>query len=301
VKSRGIIYYLIITFGLAWLIWGVPLLTGVAINSSIFGQIRLAGAFAPAGAALFVRTRLTREGFGDSGLPLRLKEAWRYYLFALLLPLGVVTIIIILALVSGLGQPDFSLSAFFQRMVPAGQAPPAPGLNIWLSLILQLIISTFIILPFVFGEELGWRGYLQNRLYYQRPVASAVAAGLIWGLWYLPLNLAGYNYPGQPLPGAAIFPVSAVLLSIIFGWLFLRTGSVWVPCLAHASSVSVGVSLTQIIFSARADSLFTGYYGVLAWIPLGAFCWWLIATGQFKPREEAQPVITDENNPVKKA
>jgi membrane protease YdiL (CAAX protease family) len=167
--------------------------------------------------------------------------------------------------------------------VMQGEAPPAPGLNIWVSMILQLIVSSVILTPFVFGEEFGWRSYLQVRLFSQRPILAAIVTGLICGLWYLPLNLAGYNYPGQPLLGSAVFPVSAILISIIFGWLFLKTGSIWVPCIAHAATVSVGVSLTQILFGENSDLLFTGYYGVLGWIPLGAVCVWIILTGRMKP------------------
>jgi membrane protease YdiL (CAAX protease family) len=256
VKTRGIFFYLLITFGLAWVIWGIPLLFGASVKSSIFSTIFTIGAFAPAEAATFVRAWTTHEGFADSGLKLKLKEEWRYYLFALLLPLGVVAIIVPLALVTGLGHPDLSLAMFFKRTVMQGEAPPAPGLNIWVSMILQLIVSSVILTPFVFGEEFGWRSYLQVRLFSQRPILAAIVTGLICGLWYLPLNLAGYNYPGQPLLGSAVFPVSAILISIIFGWLFLKTGSIWVPCIAHAATVSVGVSpLHRVLRSARLDTI----------------------------------------------
>lgn len=285
VNKKSIIYYLLIAFGLAWAIWGIPLLAGASVRSSIFSTILSIGAFAPAEAAAFVRAFVTHEGFKDAGLSINVKKDWRYYLFALLLPVGVTAFIVLLAVLTGLGRPDTSLKVFFERVVLPGEEAPAPGLNVWISMVLQLIVSSLVLAPFSFGEEFGWRGYLQIRLFAGRPVAAAIAAGLIWGVWYLPLNLAGYNYLGQPLLGSVIFPVSAILLSIIYGWLFSKTGSIWVACVAHGATVSVGVSLTQILFSENSDLLFTGYYGILGWIPMGAVCAWIILTGKLKPVE----------------
>lgn len=288
------------TFGLAWAIWGIPLLAGASVRSSLFGTILTVGAFAPAEAAAFVRAWVSREGFRDSGLKLNLKKDWRYFLFALLLPVGVAAIIVLLAVLTGLGRPDLSLKVFFQRVVLPGDETPAPGLNIWVSMVLQLVVISLVQAPFSFGQEFGWRGYLQKRWFPQRPVLAAIATGLIWGVWYLPLNLAGYSFSGQPLLGSAIFPVSAVLFSIIYGWLFSKTGSIWVACVAHAATESVGVSLMLILFGETSDLLFTGYYGILAWVPLGAVCAWIILNGKLKPEEaglvveekkEASPVV----------
>ena len=282
-KNKGIIYYLAITFGLAWLIWGVPLLFGALALSSGFQIIQILGAFAPALAAAVVRGWITREGFADSGLNLRIKDNWRYYLVALLLPFGITAIVMMLAVLFQVGQPDFSLSLYFKATVPPDQQPPAPGFNIWIGLILQLMVNSLVTTPFLFGEEFGWRGYLQTRLFADSPIASAVITGFLWGIWYLPLNLAGYNYDGHPILGSVVFLVTAIFLSIIFGWLFVQTKGIWVPSLAHAAANSIGVSLLQVLFAGRADLLFVGYYGILSWVPLGATCAWIISTGRLQP------------------
>jgi membrane protease YdiL (CAAX protease family) len=292
-NKKGIIYYLLITFGLAWAIWGIPLLAGASVRSSLFGTLLTIGAFAPAEASAFVRAWVSRDGFKNIGLSINPKKDWRYYLFALLLPVGVSAVVVLLAVLAGLGRPDLSLKVFFERVVLPGDEIPAPGLNIWVSMVLQLIGLSVVQAPFSFGEEFGWRGYFQTRAFSGRPVLAAIATGLIWGVWYLPLNLAGYSFPGQPLLGSAIFPVSAVLLSFIYGWLFLKTGSIWVSCVAHAATESVGVSLMLILFGeTSADLLFTGYYGILGWLPLGAVCAWIILTGRQK-REEAG-IVSEE-------
>jgi uncharacterized protein len=143
---------------------------------------------------------------------------------------------------------------------------------------LQLLLTALLATPLLWGEEFGWRGYLQIRLFAERPLLAAVATGIIWSFWHLPLNLRGYNFPGQPVLGMLVFTVSAVLLSIIFGWLQLRAGSVWAPSIAHAATNAVGGSMVLLLFGGQT-SLLVGYLGILAWIPLGALCLWIIVSG----------------------
>ena len=68
-------------------------------------------------------------------------------------------------------------------------------------------------------------------------------------MWHYPLMLfAGYNFPDDRQSGLAVFPVSTVLLSIVFGWLMLETGSVWAPSLAHAATNVMVSSLVVLLF-----------------------------------------------------
>ena len=108
------------------------------------------------------------------------------------------------------------------------------------------------------------------------------AGGLIWGAWHYPLLLDGYVFHEWPLLGLVVFPVSTTLLSIVFGWLRQRSGSIWAPSLAHAASNAIGSSLTMLWFYGVANPLVVGYFGVLAWVPLGALCAWIVATHRLR-------------------
>jgi len=44
--------------------------------------------------------------------------------------------------------------------------------------------QSVLVAPLVLGEELGWRGYLQLRLFPAQPFLAALATGLIWGVWH---------------------------------------------------------------------------------------------------------------------
>ena len=281
-ETRGVVVYLLLAFGMAWALWEIPLLFGVSPRNPLFQLAVLPGAFAPAVAAIVVRKWVTREGFADAGLRLNLRR-WPCYLVAWLLPLPVTAIIVALAVVLGIGRPDFSLMRALRTLAPEGASVPALPPNLLLVVPVQLLITALLATPILWGEEFGWRGYLQMRLLHRRPLLAAVATGLIWGVWHYPLNLRGYNFPNHPLLALVAFPVSTVLLSIIFGWLRLKTGSVWAASLAHAATNAVGGSLTVLLFAGGPDLAFVGYLGLLGWVPLGALCAWIVLGGQLQP------------------
>jgi uncharacterized protein len=276
-STKGIVAYLVLTFGLAWGSWAL-LLPASAADLRLFELCALPGAFAPAIASFVVRKWITREGFDDAGLGLHLRH-WRLYLVAWLLPFVVVAFIVLGALGLGLGKPDFSMLAALARIAPHTKIPHSLVGILAYVIPLQLLMAALIATPLLFGEEFGWRGYLQVRLFARWPILAAVATGLIWGLWHLPVILRGYEFPGDPAVVTVVFCTGAVLLSIVFGWLRRRSGSVWVTSLAHSATNAIGGSLTLLLFPDRTNQLFLGYIGILSWIPLGLFCVWIIARG----------------------
>ena len=285
IQTRGIIWYLILAFGLAWILWEIPFQLGVSPDSPYLQFILLPGAFAPAIATIVVRKWITQEGFADAGLRLHLKQ-WPYYLVAWFLPLVVVGAILGVNALFRVGVPNFDAGAAVEQLIPSGQELPENMPRVgWPLIIIQSLLMALLATPVLWGEEFGWRGYLQIRLLGNRPVLAAITTGIIWGVWHYPLNLRGYNFPDHPIAGLVVFPASAVMLSIILGWLRYRSGSIWAASLGHAATNSIGASLTALLF-AGSPTLYTGYVGLLAWVPLGAICLWIIATGRLPWRCE---------------
>ena len=102
-------------------------------------------------------------------------------------------------------------------------------------------ILLVIVLPttlFTFGEEYGWRGYLLPRLLPLGEIRASVLLGVIWGVWHLPLILAGLNYPGENVFLAIIiFTFVTVALSFTYTWFYVASsGSVLVAAVFHAST-----------------------------------------------------------------
>jgi membrane protease YdiL (CAAX protease family) len=271
----GVAAYLVIAFGGAWLCWAIALGLGISVRSPWFQLAMLPGGFAPAIAAVIVRKWITREGFGDAGLHLHLSQ-WRYYAIALILPYVVVAAIIAEASLTGRGRPDLSLLPALRVLVPSGtRLPPQLPLALRLGMPFQFMIVAVIAAPLLWGEEFGWRGYLQRRWFVKRPLLAAVATGIVWGVWHFPLLLRGYDYFDSPAWGLLVFPVDAVFLSIIFAWLHNSTGSIWAPSLAHAATNAIGISLTTLLFLGTSNLLFVGYLGILSWMPLGGLAAWI--------------------------
>ncbi len=101
-----------------------------------------------------------------------------------------------------------------------------------------LLFKTLPNVPFTFGEEYGWRGYLLPRLLPLGEIRASVLLGLIWGVWHLPLLLAGLNYPGVNVWLAIIvFTFVTVALSFTYTWFYVASsGSVLVAAVFHAST-----------------------------------------------------------------
>jgi len=290
-NTKGIISYLAIAFGLAWLLWEIPLRLGNFEGTSMFQLIIVPGAFAPAIAALVVRKWITGEGFADASLYPKFKQSWRYYLFSLLLPFIVTATIAVLAAASGIGKANLEIQQSITAILPGANINPSMTSFLWIVLPFQFAFNAVLATPLLWGEEFGWRGYLQLRLFPERPLLAAVLTGIIWGIWHYPLNLRGYNYPEHPLLGLLVFPVSCILLSIILGWLRTKSGSIWTVCLAHSATNAIGGTLTLLLFLGRADFLFTGYLGILSWLPLGAIAAWIVFTGRLKAEKAANATI----------
>jgi membrane protease YdiL (CAAX protease family) len=268
-KTRGVLAYLLLAFGLAWsMIFVARLLLGLSLENSL---VQIPIAFSPAIAAVIVRRWITKEGFGDAGLALHLRSGWAYYLVAWLFPLIAVGVVIGLATMLGISRPDLSqLGTFF----PGVQLPG------WASLLLLMGVP-ILMMPLFWGEEFGWRGYLQIRLLSHSPLKAAIATGFIWAVWHYPLYFLGYSEYANPFIGLVTSTVFAILLAIILAWLRLSTRSVWSSSLAHAGTnmVLATLSTALLVGGAKID---WAVNDLLQSVPLAVICAWIILSGQLR-------------------
>jgi membrane protease YdiL (CAAX protease family) len=270
-SAPGVIAYLALAFGPAWAVWMIPLHLGLSPQSALFPIVILAGALAPAFACFAVRKWVMREGFADAGLGLN-PDQWPYYLWALLIPLALAFAIAALAPQLGQPAPDFSLAHAPALLPGAPRSLPV--------VIALLTLYTIVTTPILWGEEFGWRSYLQIRLFASRPLFAAIATGIIWGVWHYPLLMLGTELPGHPQLVLAIFPVYTVLLSIVFGWLRLKSGSIWPSSLSHSAINHLRSPLIALLFPAVADRLGLTLIGLAV---LGVVAVAIVAAGGLKP------------------
>lgn len=197
--------------------------------------------------ALFViRARSNSAAFARAGLTLGRARDWA--LFSLLFVLYYVSQTALTA-AFGLGTP-VNVSEM------AAELGMSSGAFMISGLIQSIVVSPLLIALFIaFGEEYGWRGYLQGELVRSGKVRGVALTGLIWGVWHLPAILLGHNYPGRPLLGSALMVVYTLLMAFVLGYVMLKTRAIWLVALLHAINNHTYQALTTLVYSPN-DAVF---------------------------------------------
>jgi membrane protease YdiL (CAAX protease family) len=114
-------------------------------------------------------------------------------------------------------------------------APPDPAA--WLALVLDNSLALLPMMVFACGEEIGWRGYLLSCFAGLGARRSLLLVGFIHGLWHLPVMLltSAYHADGNPFVIVPLFIITLTLGGVFYGYLRLRSGSIWPVVLAHAT------------------------------------------------------------------
>lgn len=85
-----------------------------------------------------------------------------------------------------------------------------------------------------FGEEYGWRYYLQPFLQRKFGLRKGVLIlGVVWGLWHLPLDFFYYVTPEYGLAMTVNQIINCVTLGIFLGFAYMKTENIWVPVVIH--------------------------------------------------------------------
>jgi uncharacterized protein len=140
---------------------------------------------------------------------------------------------------------------------------------------LLLFVQTVVIGPLLglimgFGEEYGWRGYLQGELVKLGKVKGVLILGVIWGVWHYPVIWMGHNYPGYPVWGSVMMTGYTVLLGFVLGYVMLKTGSIWLVAFLHALNNQVLAFFTISFYQPENTflSFGIGIYGLLTLLPI---------------------------------
>lgn len=151
------------------------------------------------------------------------------------------------------------------KMVPG----PAPqGFNPFLYTILKsggiVLLGSVLSIVNLFGEEYGWRGYLQSELFKLGRIRGALLLGLIWGAWHWPVILMGWNYPGYPLLGLVLMVLGCAAEGVVLSYAVLKSGSVLLATFLHAVGNVIMAPIVEMGFMPydRVFTFFNGIYGI---------------------------------------
>lgn len=242
-EAKRLVIFLLLAFGISW----IP---AYAFNK-LFGYydwfetnkmpvLFWVVGYGPALANIITR-KITHEGWHDSMLHLNLKNNIRYYLFA-------VVIICVISIPQGIlatltiGGGDWS---DFGKNFTFAQA---------LSGVLTIIAIGPLMAFNTFGEEFGWRGYMNQKM---EPLlgttGTIIVGGIIWGLWHAVLTVEGHNfgtdYEGYPYLGIIYMCISCTFTGVFLMWLTKKTNSVYPAAIFHAMNNSGGFSINSLFIS----------------------------------------------------
>ena len=216
--------------------------------------------------AVILRLVAGRESFRRVGLAGG--KVWQYLLYGLLVVLiyGAMTA---LNALFGLGQAVDIRELLAQAGGAQAEAlAKVPGsVPLLLTGIQAVLLGPFLGLLISFGEEYGWRGYLQSELVKMGKVRGLVLLGVIWGLWHAPIIAMGHNYPGYPVLGILIMTLYTVELAFFLGYAVFKSGSPWLAAFLHAVNNQTAAFLIATVYT-PADPVFSfgaGIYGVAVW------------------------------------
>lgn len=242
-EAKRLVIFLLLAFGISW----IP---AIILNKTVgyhewFETYKMPAlfwivGFGPALANVITR-KLTHEGWHDSMLHLNLKGHIKHYIIAVV---GVSVIGIIQGILATLaiGGGDWS----------------DLGKNYNFVQILTAALSTFATAPLMafntFGEEFGWRGYMNQKM---EPLlgttGTIIVGGILWGLWHAELTVEGHNfgtdYPGYPYLGMLCMCVNCTFMGIILMWLTKKTNSIYPAAIFHAMNNFGGTFTIRLFLS----------------------------------------------------
>lgn len=294
IQKKPLIWFLALAFGLAWILFLLPLAFRTASPATQQGVALAAWSaamWAPGLAALFATRFIAGESIRTLGIA-RLGDK-KTYLWAWLLPLFLTVVTGVLTWLFGLGTLDLEFTAIQEALEQSGAGAVNPMVFVMSQMAMGIFIGPLINTLFAVGEELGWRAFLLPRLLPLGQGRAIVLSGVIWGIWHAPAIAQGHNYPGHPVLGPFLMIGFTVLSGAILSWLYLRTRSVWAPALAHGAMNAIAA--LPLLFLAGVDMTLGGTLASLVgWIPMALFVGWLVWTKRLPVKESAEDAVTAE-------
>lgn len=276
ISKKQFIIYLIVAFGLAWILQVVASIFANKGNEMAFTGILAGVMFMP-----FIGVLVARIPLKGMGWTPHLKGRIRYIFFSLWMPALLSIIGGVLFFIIFPKTLDLEFTSLRLQMEQAGvlEKLESQGLTFQMYMVITMIqaitFAPFINMFVALGEEVGWRGamypYLKEKL---GGTKGRIVGGAIWGCWHWPVMiLAGYEYGkdyiGAPFLGPIVFCLSTVVIGILVDYVYEKTETIWMPSLMHGAINAFTIFL-YMVKSEYSNLMIFGpaYIGIISMIPL---------------------------------
>lgn len=282
---RKIIIYIFFGYGISWgfalLMHFLGIELGGFFSTIIIAVFYMSG---PAFSTIIVQKLIYKEKLNRLGLGIYKKDLINF----IYIPLIVIFLIFLttffiylfgnLHLINGFGEIVFSnkqiISHLQELLKEKGKdvdltktiIGKIPGIFFFIASLIQgIVIGGIFNIPFVFGEEFGWRGFLFEETKKMGFIKSSILIGLVWGIWHFPIILMGLNYPKHPYIGSLLMIFFTLSLSPIFSFIRIKTNTIWGTCLLHAMiNGTAGIFGIFVFKNNEIYSSLSGLAGILA-------------------------------------
>lgn len=187
INKKQFVIYMIVTFGLAWILEIIASIFGNNGNQMMFTGIMVITMFMPFLGVLVARIPLKGMGW----IP-HLKGKLRYVFFALWMPalLSILGGVLFFVIFPDTFDSEFLTLRGLLEEVGALEQFEAQGITILMYLLITSVqavtVAPFLNMFVALGEEVGWRGalypYLKEKL---GDTKGRIVGGAIWGAWHL--------------------------------------------------------------------------------------------------------------------
>ena len=274
-QKNELTLYLVLTFGLAWLLQVVACVSLWQGNAALFQPVLAVSMFCPLVAVLAVTRLLGHRPTGVRWRP-QFRGRLGFWLAAWMGPM--VLTLLGGALYYAIFPARLDLDGSYLLAAMGGEwTLDALKTELGITPVSYLIIGIVqavsyappINMLFAVGEEAGWRGFMMPCLKERFGLWKGRLLGAaIWAAWHWPvILLAGYeygtNYLGAPLSGLVVWFVVCFALGSLLDWLYDAAGSIWAPALAHGAFNAAAA--LPVLVSRPEDA----YYSVLGPMPVG--------------------------------
>jgi membrane protease YdiL (CAAX protease family) len=204
-------FFFVLAFGFSWILWIPAALLAQSTASSLAMILRYAGGLGPAIAGVLL-VYLTQDSHGRQDYWQRIIDCRRIGGFWYVITLLAVPVLTFLAILAA-ALPERDYQSLFENARTFLGAP--------LSLI-PFAIGILIFGPLL--EELGWRGYAQDRFQSRyNALISSLVVGAGWALWHIPLYFIAGTFQCQVGFGSALFWLFSLGMlpqSVLIAWVY---------------------------------------------------------------------------------
>lgn len=158
---------------------------------------------------------------------------------------------------------------------------------VWIN-ILALPINYFFVFIAFFGEEYGWRHYLQPIMQKKFGLRTGIILlGVVWGLWHLPIDLFYYT---QTSGLQMIFAqqITCIFLGIFFGYAYMKTNNIWVPVCLHYLNNNLVPIITATFTADVLENQSVSWSDLPVSLVINGLCFgFFLLSGVFKKKESS--------------